>query len=124
MADRLSLEQLRAEWAATRTPKHKYGAKPCDVDGHHFDSRREARRYRQLRLLEQAGQIRDLELQPRYVIHALGGGEACTYIADFRYVDVATGHVAVEDAKGVRTAVYRLKRKFVLLEYGITVREV
>jgi hypothetical protein len=125
MTERLTLEQLRALQAQPR-PRggNKFHARKCTVDGHEFDSRREARRYQALRLLEQAGEIRDLELQPPFVIHSVAGGAVCTYIADFRYLDVRTGHMVVEDVKGVRTPVYRLKRKFVQAEYGISVREV
>lgn len=124
MSERLSVQEWRAQQSTTPKKKHKYGAKKAVVDGIPFDSRREARRYQQLRLLERAGQIRDLELQPVFRLHALGGGEVAKYIADFRYVDVPTGHTVIEDAKGVRTAVYRLKRRLVLAEYGISVREV
>lgn len=124
MSERLSVQEWRAQQATTPKKKHKYGAKKAVVDGISFDSRREARRYQQLQLLAQAGQILDLELQPVFRLHALGGGEVAKYIADFRYVDVATGHTVIEDAKGQPTRIYRLKRKWLHAEYGISVREV
>jgi hypothetical protein len=123
---------MRVGWPA-RGRRSKYGNTLTIVDGHAFASFREADRYRELRLLERAGTIRDLELQPAYVLHAprLGAdGELvglvpiAKYIADFRYVDVASGLDVVEDSKGVQTPVYRLKRKLIAIEYGIHVREV
>lgn len=104
----------------------KYGAIPTTLDGHRFDSRAEARRYAELRLLERAGEIADLELQPAYPL-VVNGVKVATYRADFRYRDVATGAVAVEDVKGGRatvTPVYRLKRRLVLALYGIEIKEV
>jgi hypothetical protein len=109
---------------AKRRRKHKYGAKACVVDGVKFDSRREARRYLQLRLLERAGQIRELQLQPVFRLHALGGAVVGKYIADFRYIDVSRGEPVTEDVKGMRTTIYRWKARHMLAEYGITVREV
>jgi hypothetical protein len=115
-----------------RIRRSKYHNLETVVDGHVFDSRREANRYRELRVLERAGEIADLELQPPYVLHAPklnAAGELVglvaigKYIADFRYHDVASGLEVVEDAKGVRTPVYRLKAKIIAVEYGIQIRE-
>jgi hypothetical protein len=110
----------------------KYHAIPTHVDGHRFASRREARRYGELRLQARAGAIRDLELQPAYVLHApvvnpagavIGLRRIGSYIGDFRYRNRA-GAVVVEDAKGVRTPLYRWKCKMVDAEYGIQIQEV
>lgn len=49
-----------------RLKTHKYSAKSMEVDGHKFPSKREARRYQELVLLAKAGEIDDLELQPRF----------------------------------------------------------
>ena len=99
----------------------KYHARRTQVDGHWFDSAKEAARYRALRLLEQAGAIHDLELQPAYPMR-VNGRLICTYRADFRYVE--DGRVLiVEDVKGVKTPVYRLKAKLLQALYGIEVRE-
>jgi hypothetical protein len=115
-----------------RIRRSKYRNLETVVDGHAFDSRREATRYRELRLLERAGEIAGLELQPAYVLHApvlnaageLVGLKAIgKYIADFKYREVASGLDIVEDSKGVRTPVYRLKKKIIAIEYGIQIRE-
>ena len=102
---------------------HKYHAKPTEVDGVLFASRLEARRYAELKLLEQAGELRDLELQPRYPLR-INGQLICTYVADFRYWDVQQEREVVEDAKGVRTREFVLKKKLVKAVYGIDVEEV
>ncbi len=83
----------------------------------------EARRYQELRLLERAGEIRDLELQPRYPLR-VNGRLICTYVADFRYWDVREGRQVVEDAKGVRTSTYKIKAKLMAAVHNIEVEEV
>ena len=107
---------------------HKYNAIRTWQSGHWFASKREARRYSELLLLESAGEISDLELQPRFVLsgvsHAGGTEKIATYVADFRYLDTTNGEVVVEDAKGVRTQVYTLKKRWMQMQYGITIREV
>jgi len=95
----------------------KYKAKPTTIDGVRFPSKKEARRYSQLKLLLAAGQIKNLELQPQYPIH-VAGSKICTYIADFRYID-RSGVTIVEDVKGVETPVFRLKKKLVEAIYGL-----
>jgi len=102
--------------------RHKYGAVPTVVDGHHFPSIKEALRYGSLRLLERAGEISDLELQPSFTF-CYKGETIFTYRADFAYRDRHTGKRVIEDVKGVRTAVYRLKKKIVEAEYGIKILE-
>jgi hypothetical protein len=109
--------------------KHKYHAKPKMVDGIRFASTAEARRYQELKMLEHAGEVTDLELQPKFPIYVCGrrNGElvkVCTYIADFRYRKGPTGLLVIEDVKGVRTPVYRLKRKMVEAQYDIRIQEV
>lgn len=123
-----------------RSARSKYRAVPKVVDGIRFASKREAKRYQELRLLERAGEIWDLELQPRFPLYvpstsgylsraakamAEGGtfriGE---YRADFKYRDRATIPYVVEDSKGFRTPLYRWKKKHVEAQYGITIREV
>jgi len=96
--------------------RSKYGNRPTTVDGHAFASKAEARRYRELRLLEAAGEIRDLVLQPRFELQA--GFEyrgrrvlPITYVADFQYWDRRTGERVIEDVKGHRTEAYRIKAK-------------
>jgi hypothetical protein len=101
---------------------NKYGNRKTVLDGITFDSVAEARRYQHLRLLERVGEISDLELQPVYVIE-INGKVICRYYADFRY-RTNGGETEVEDVKGVRTDVYRLKKKMVEAQYGIRITEV
>lgn len=101
----------------------KYNASKVTLDGHRFDSRREARRYEELKQMEAAGKIAQLELQPRFELQPAFRyrGEAVRkieYVADFRYLDYERGGLVVEDVKGMKTDVYRLKRKLFLAKYG------
>ena len=100
----------------------KYNAKRTEIDGYIFASRHEANRYSELKLLEYAGEIKDLELQPVYPCE-VNGHLVCKYIADFRY-RLPSGREVVEDAKGVKTDVYRLKNKLVRALYGVVIVEV
>ena len=111
----------------------KYGAIKTEVDGIVFASKAEARRYAELRLLEKAKEIYDLELQPKFPIYVARPGQAtvtratkpvCTYIADFRYRRGPTGVLTIEDVKGMKTPVYRLKKKLVEAQYGIQIQEI
>ncbi len=113
--------------------KHKYAAERMVVDGIVFDSRREGRRYIDLSLLQKAGKIFDLELQPVYklgtdenpiVILSTGypNGRRVQYRADFRYRDADTGQIVVEDVKGFDTPAARLKRAVVEWQYKIAIR--
>lgn len=108
----------------------KYGNKPTTIDGLRFDSRAEANRWLALRMLERAGEIRDLRRQVRYVLvpkqaRPSGGIEReAAYVADFVYVDAATERTIVEDVKGAAPDVWVLKRKLMLHVHGIEVLEV
>jgi len=103
--------RLMAKSQPTISRRSKYNAKPTYVDGIRFDSKREARRYKELTLLLRIGEIRDLELQPKYDLMC-NGQKIGFYKADFRYVDQA-GKTVVEDVKSGPTAtpVYRLKKR-------------
>lgn len=108
---------------------HKYRAKPCVINGIRFASQREGARYLELQLLEKAGEIKELELQPKfpiYVCRRQNGElhEAFKYVADFRYREGPRGVLVIEDVKGMKTALYRLKKKAFELQYGIEIREV
>lgn len=101
----------------------KYKAKKVIVDGITFDSKKEARRYQELKLLERAGVIKDLVLQPSFLLQDKFEYKDKTehkikYIADFKYLDTKTGKVVVEDVKGYKTDVYKIKRKLFLKKYG------
>lgn len=101
----------------------KYHNKKIFIDGIKFDSKLEAERYEQLKILERAGVIRDLELQPEYELIPLfrKNGKAwrkTVYKADFRYILCDDDKTIIEDVKGstaVITDVFRLKQK--LFEY-------
>jgi hypothetical protein len=101
----------------------KYHAKPEIVDGIRFASQREAKRYRELRLLVKANQITALDIQPNFPI-LVKDVPICRYVGDFAYLDYRTGRRIVEDVKGVKTPVYRLKKKLVKAIYGIDIQEI
>ena len=108
--------------------RSKYGAVPMVVDGIRFHSKREAARYGELKLLERAGEIRSLELQPAFPLMApVRGVSRLTpighYRADFRYRQGPTGILVIEDVKGMRTQLYRWKKKHFEQQYGISITE-
>ena len=126
--------------------RSKYKAVKTTIDGITFDSKKEAKRYTELKLLEKAGHITHLELQPEYQI-TINGAKICKYKADFRYFTVRqenneqyynskgewqtptmTGDKEgqiVEDVKGFKTPIYRLKKKLVEASYpGTQIKEV
>ena len=117
----------------------KYHNRKITRDGETFDSRKEFRRYEELQLLQQAGEITNLRRQVKFVliptqrepskIGTRGGVKKgkllereCSYIADFVYL--LNDKVVVEDTKGVRTKDYIIKRKLMLYVHNIRVREV
>ena len=110
----------------------KYSNVRTQVDGIAFPSKREAKRYGELKLLERAGRIRNLQMQVKYPL-VVNGIKVCTYIADFVYSEMQPGFdgwandeealKVVEDCKGFRTATYRLKAKLLKACHGITIRE-
>lgn len=100
----------------------KYRNIPTVVDGIRFASKREAKRYSELKLMEKAGEILGLECQPRFKL-IVNSRPIATYVADFTY-RFRNGLTIVEDVKGVKTAVYSLKKKLMLAIYGIAIREV
>ena len=110
--------------------RSKYGAKKTMVDGIQFDSRKESRRYAELKLLQKAGEISNLELQKKFLLipsQKIGGRvveRECSYVADFVYTDTKTGNIVVEDTKGFRTKDYIIKRKLMRYLLGINIREV
>ena len=124
---------------------NKYHNKKVQVDGIIFDSAKEANRYRELDMLEKAGEISDLQRQVKYVlipeirepdsIGARGGKKKgkiiereCAYFADFVYWDERTQKKIVEDVKGFRGGgayeVFKIKRKLMMHLFGIKVVEV
>ena len=109
----------------------KYKNSKIDYDGIKFDSKKEATRYAELKILEKAGEIKNLQLQrpfeliPRQKIDGKVVERACKYIADFVYQERIPGgwQLVVEDTKGFRTEAYKIKRKLMLQKYGIKIRE-
>lgn len=106
----------------------KYGNEPINVNGHTFASKAEARRYKELLIMEQVGAITSLRLQPKYELIPSFRKNGRTfrkteYIADFEYIE--DGKIIVEDVKGFKTEVYKLKKKLFEYKYEtLTLREV
>lgn len=106
----------------------KYHNQKTEVDGSVFDSKKEANRYRELKMLEKAGEISDLWLQVKFeLIPAIYEDGVCIqravyYVADFVYKE--NGEKIVEDVKGMKTEVYKIKKKLMLWVHGIKIREV
>jgi hypothetical protein len=118
-----------AEWRDKPRARvaRKYRNEPTVLDGMRFDSKAEARRYAELKIMEKAGVISDLQRQvpfkliPRLVRHSGGFERECTYIADFVYL--RDGTKFCEDVKGAITPEYRLKRKLMLWVHRIEILE-
>ena len=108
----------------------KYHNKKVFRDGETFDSVKEYHRWIELCLLEKGGVISDLQRQVKYVlIPSQKEGKKtiereCSYRADFVYTDNETGETVVEDVKGMRTEVYKIKRKLMLWVHHIKIVEV
>lgn len=100
--------------------RNKYNAKITIIDGIKFHSKKEARRWQQLKLLEMAGHIIDLKRQVKFpfIVNDL---LICSYYADFVYV--GDGMKIIEDSKGVRTAIYKIKKKLMKAIYNIDILE-
>lgn len=97
---------------------NKYRNKKTQIGMYVFDSIAESKRYKELALLERAGEISNLELQPHFLLQEGFKKNGKThrkieYIADFKYIE--NGKIIVEDVKGMETDVFKLKRK--LFEY-------
>lgn len=109
---------------AKEAKKAKYGNKKVKVGDEELDSIKEANRYKELMLQEQAGLISNLRRQVKYTLHC--NGEAiCSYDADFVYE--RNGKRIVEDVKSEMTRklpVYRIKKKMMLACHGIEIQEV
>ena len=116
--------------------QNKFRNKPTTVDGIRFDSKREAKRYQQLKLLERAGEISGLELQPKFTFRAVSGeeirypptksgarGRVLRYTADFAYIE--KGERIIEDVKGgqaTQTQAFRIRAALMYSCHGIIIR--
>lgn len=131
--------ERREKRMAWKNTANKYGSKKIEVDGITFDSKKEAKRYQELILLEKAGVISGLQRQVKYILipaqrepDTIGvrGGihkgktieQECAYVADFVYQEA--GNTVVEDTKGFRTKDYVIKRKLMLHVHGIKIKEI
>lgn len=109
---------------------NKYHNKKVIIDNIVFDSKKEANYYTYLKLLENAGKIKNLELQKKYILQSsfkLDGKtiRAITYIADFVYEDDKGMHVVDVKSEATRKdKVYRLKKKMFAYKYHIEIEEV
>lgn len=121
----------------------KYNNRKIIVDGIKFDSKKEATRYKELKIFEKAGIIHDVQRQVKYIlipaqyehtngIYSKGKNKGspkkskliereCAYYADFVYT--ANGETVVEDTKGVKTPEYIIKRKLMLYIHNIKIKE-
>jgi hypothetical protein len=97
--------------------RNKYNARKTTVDGIKFDSKAEATMYCELKILEKAGAVKDLKLQPEFELQpafedcAGHKTRAIKYRADFSFFDIEQDRYRVVDCKGFKTAVYKLKKK-------------
>lgn len=101
--------------------RRKYRNTPVAQDGKQFDSKLEARRYGELELLVKAGAITDLRFHTHWDLH-VNNIDIGYYESDFDYLE--GGQRVIEDAKGMLTPLYRWKKRHVLAEYGIEIREI
>lgn len=116
--------------------RSKYGNRKVNRDGMVFDSLHEARRWNELKMLEKAGEIKDLQRQVKFELLPKQYSKTeftkakkprmiereVSYIADFVYYE--SDRMVVEDAKGYRTDDYIIKRKLMLYIHGIEIKEV
>ena len=106
-----------------KQPKaHKYGAIATTVDGIRFDSKAEAERWQELRLMEKVGAISELKRQVKWPL-IVGDTLIGHFVADYQYVVKGDTRVTVEDCKGVRTPMFVWKAKHFLAQYGFAILE-
>ena len=98
--------------------QNKYRNIPTVVDGIKFASKKEAKRYNELKLLKEFGEVEEFELQKSY---KLAG--RYRYVCDF-FVKWSNGVNAVEDVKGFKTQVYKLKKAWMKDKYNIDIVEI
>lgn len=109
--------------------RQKYNNVHVKEDGHSFDSKKEHKRFCELRMLARAGKIKSLVVHPRFSIK-VNGQLITTYEADFSYYETPDGTIktpyqyVVEDVKGVKTPVYELKKKLMKAVHNIEVSEI
>ena len=109
--------------------ENKYHNKKVVYDGIKFDSKKEGNYYLTLKYLEKVGIIKDLELQKEYILidkFTLNGKtyRKTSYFADFTYFNTKDNKIHIVDTKGVRTDVYKLKKKIMAYKYNIEIEEI
>lgn len=102
--------------------RNKYRNKKATYNDIQFDSIKEMKRYKELQILENIGEIHSLVLQPKFVLQESfkfkdETHQKIVYIADFQYVDTRTNKTVVEDVKGFETDVFRIKQKLLLKKF-------
>lgn len=125
-----STTRINKNWLKKNRKKrrNKYGAKRVKIDGIWFHSAKEGNRYLVLKDMEKCGEIKDLQLQPRYNIVIDGrpvkmkNGQAARYTADFQYTK--NGELFVEEVKGVVVRDYPLRRAIIEHIYNIKITEI
>ncbi len=119
MADPEAIKKILDE--LNQKKGNKYGAQTCysEICQRGFDSKAERSRGEQLRMMEMAGEIYDLEYQPKYVLNEK---PKAVYTADFRYHDRCSNELIVEDVKGVTTEAARLRIIWLKQLTGIEVK--
>lgn len=131
MSDRMTAAEYLASIGQSPVPgatPAKYHNERVATDDGDFDSKAEAARWADLKIMQRAGQIKDLERQVRIPLHGQNGpllgenGRPRVYVADFTYFDCALGVPVIEDRKGFKTKEYVLK-KAILRAQGIEIKE-
>lgn len=130
MTESMKIAEYLALFSRKKKP-HKYRAQARVVDGIRFASRREAKRYGELKISQRGGWISDLELQPKFKLgtddapvliksERYPNGRRAVYLADFRY-QLPGGVIVIEDVKGIDNPLSRLKRAVVEAQYSIEI---
>lgn len=119
---------LKTKKAKSKT-KSKFNNIKCEFDGYKFDSKAEREYYKVLRDMLIKGEIFDLKNQVTFQLNSLGGKPLCKYIADFTYNELTKDgqirFVVVDvKSKATITSLYKLKRKAMLNQYNIAIKEI
>ena len=120
----MTTEEYRA-LAEKSAKRSKFNNKRVMFDGHVFGSQAELKRYGELKLLQDAGEIEALVVHPRFALH-VNGKRLGAYVGDFLYFDNEQGARILEDVKSPlsRTPIYLWKRRHMKAEHGIEILEV
>ena len=124
MTEEITVAQYKALTA--KAPRgNKFNARRVQYEGYDFGSEDEVKRYRELRLMQAAGEIAGLRMQVHFAID-VSGQHICDYVADFVYLRLGDGRLVVEDVKSpaTMTAVYRLKKKLLKATWGLDIDEI